>query len=524
MSFSSEVVGAILSGRVTTRDALQRLKAELCEKYSLSCMPSNPEILAEVPIDLRSGVEPVLRLKPVRSLSGVAVVAVMTSPASCPHGRCMYCPGGPEAGTAQSYTGQEPAARRAAANSFDPYLQVRSRIEQLRRTGHPVTKIDLIVMGGTFPAREKQYQESFIQNCFNAMNGVDSSSIDDAHLINESARSRCIGLTIETRPDQFDQEQIDFLMKLGMTHVELGVQTVFEECMARLERGHTVEDSIEATMRAKRSGLKVCYHLMPGLPGSNMMLDLEMFRTIFNDPKFKPDMLKIYPTLVIKGTKLHDMWRSGGYDPPDTEYVVALMTEVKKLIPEWIRIQRVQRDIPLPLIEAGARKSNARQLIASRLAKQGISCRCIRCREVGHLHPEEPPREAELREIEYLASSGKEHFIELFDPSNDALIGFARLRFDERECDLFASLRELRVYGQQVPIDEHLPNGHQHRGYGRQLLERCEQLSAETGASVLRITSGVGARRYFQRFGFELCGYYMSKKPLPDRNPRSVNF
>lgn len=512
MSFSSEIVEAIVSGRVRDRDSLQRLKSELCGKYSLDRMPSNPEILAEVPDDMRAQVEPLLRLKPIRSLSGVAVVAVMASPAPCPHGKCIYCPGGPEAGTAQSYTGQEPAARRAARNDFDPFKQVRSRLDQLQQVGHPIDKIDLIVMGGTFPAREKAYQEQFFLRIFDAMNKTGSPSIAEAHRLNEIATSRCIGLTIETRPDQLSQEQISYLMSRGMTRVEIGVQTVFEEHMSRLERGHTVNDSVEATARAKRSGLKVCYHLMPGLPGSTMQSDIQMFETVFDDTDFRPDMLKIYPTLVIKGTKLYDMWKRGEYDPPDTQYIVDLMVEVKRFVPEWIRIQRVQRDIPIQLIDAGAKKSNARQLIAAKLAERGERCHCIRCREIGHSGLDELPESAEIREAEYPASDGMEHFIQVVDPSTDSLIGFARLRMDDDDGGAIASLRELRVYGQQVPIDDLLPEGLQHRGYGRQLLERCEGISREKAAGRLRVTSGVGARGYYRRFGYELDGYYMAKK------------
>lgn len=512
VSFSSDVVDAILSGKVSDRDSLQRLKSKLCEKYGLDRMPSNPEILAEVPADLREKVEPTLRLKPIRSLSGVAIVAVMASPAPCPHGKCMYCPGGPESGTAQSYTGQEPAARRAARNEFDPFRQVRSRLDQLSQIGHPIDKIDLIIMGGTFPARERQYQENFILRIYDALNGSDSQSVEEAQEKNELAPSRCIGMTFETRPDQFTPGQISYLMSRGMTRIELGVQTVYEDIMKNLERGHTVADSIDATTRAKHSGLKVCYHLMPGLPGSTMKSDIEMFRSVFNNPMFRPDMLKIYPTLVIKGTKLYDAWKRGEYEPPDTDYIVDIMVEVKRSIPEWVRIQRIQRDIPIPLIDAGARKSNARQMIAAKLAEKGEKCNCIRCREIGHVEFESLPEEAEMSEKEYAASHGTEHFIQVLDPCTEALIGFARLRVDIGDGRPIARLRELRIFGQQVPIDDLLPEGLQHRGYGRQLLDRCEELSWEKGAEELLVTSGVGARGYYRKSGYLLDGCYMVKK------------
>lgn len=516
MTFSEDVVEAILSGRVSSRDALQRLKAELCEKYSLAQTPSNAEILAEAPEDLKEKVEPLLRLKPVRSLSGVAVVAVMASPAACPHGKCIYCPGGPEKGTAQSYTGYEPAARRAAANEFDPYMQVRNRLNQLRAVGHPTDKIDLIIMGGTFPARDEGYQRDFIKRCFDAMNRVESDTIPEAHTINETAGSRCVGLTIETRPDQFSERQIDFLMGLGMTRVELGVQTTVEGILSRLERGHTVSDSADATERAKKHGLKVCYHIMPGLPGSDMSTDIEVLRELFEDERFRPDMLKIYPTLVVEGTKLFEMWKNGEYKPPDTEYIVDLLVSVKQFIPEWVRIQRIQRDIPIPHIAAGATKSHTRQLARKKLDELGLKCRCIRCREIGHM-PEQPHlEELRIRETEYEASNGTEKFVELEYPGADALVGFARLRIDE-DGKVRAVLRELRVYGQMVPIEDRLPDAMQHKGSGTRLLEECERISSEFGSKELLVTSGVGVRGYYRKFGYEFNGRYMSKKLISSK-------
>lgn len=511
MSLTEDIVDAILGGRVSNQEDLQRLKSQLCEKYSLSRMPSNPEILSGVAPDKRALVEPLLRIKPVRSLSGVSVVAVMASPEKCPHGRCIYCPGGPEMGTAQSYTGFEPAARRAASHSFDPYDQVRSRLDQLRETGHPVDKIDLILMGGTLPARSTEYQTQFVKRCFDAMNGRDSGSVEDAQILNESAPSRCIGMTVETRPDQLSGDQIEFLMRLGMTRAEIGVQTVFDDVLRRLERGHSVRDSIDATQRAKSSGLKVCYHLMPGLPGSDLERDIELFRTIFADPAFRPDMLKIYPTLVIAGTKLFDMWKRGEYEPPDTEYIVELLSKVKPGLPRWVRVQRIQRDIPVPQISAGALHSNARQLVAERMRERGQRCSCIRCREVGHAIEGIEQDDCVKMSTRYESSGGTEHFLEITNFSADALVAFARLRIDDPDGEPIATVRELRVYGQHVPIALRVPDGFQHRGHGKTLLEWCENLAAESGAGSLRITSGIGVRGYYRRLGYELSGSHMVK-------------
>lgn len=511
MGFYEDIIDAILSKKVSDRNSLQRLKAELSRKYSLNRTPSNAQILAESPVELREKLEPLLRLKPIRSLSGVAVVAVMASPLACPHGRCIYCPGGPDEGTAQSYTGHEPAARRASANGFDPYRQVRNRLDQLKVTGHPIDKIDLIIMGGTFPARDEKYQTNFIKRCFDAMNGIESDTVSEAHFINERASSRCVGLTIETRPDQFSNGQIDFLMGLGMTRVELGVQTTKETILSKLERGHTVSDSVDATERAKKHGLKVCFHIMPGLPGSDISTDIAVFRELFEDERFRPDMLKIYPTLVIEGTKLFEMWRRGDYTPPDTDYVVDLLVAVKQFVPEWVRIQRIQRDIPIPMIAAGSTKSHTRQMAKKKLKELGLTCKCIRCREIGHLPEQWPSREPEIMGIEYRASNGIEKFVAMEFPEMDALVGFARLRIDgDREVRTI--LRELRVYGQQVPIDSRLPDAAQHKGFGRRLLEECERISAEHGSKELLVTSGVGVRDYYRKSGYRFDGRYMSKK------------
>jgi len=311
MSFYSEITSLILSGKIQSKEELHKTKVKLCKKYKMSGVPPDSEIIARLPPDFseidRETAISVLRKKPMRSISGVAIVAVMTSPEECPHGRCIPCPGGPEVNTPQSYTGFEPAAMRALINDFDPFLQTKSRIDQLNAIGHSTDKIDFILMGGTFTSRFPFYQSWFVQRCFDALNGIDSTSLEEAKKRNETAKSRCIGLTVETRPDWFRLYHADMALDLGATRVELGVQTIFDDVLFGMKRGHTVSDSVSATRIAKDCGFKVCYHLMPGLPGSNKKMDVECFSTIFEDPDFKPDMIKIYPTLTIKGTRLYNM-------------------------------------------------------------------------------------------------------------------------------------------------------------------------------------------------------------------------
>ena len=503
------IIDMIMNGEIKDRNDLQKVKVKFAGEYGLNAVPSNSEILADVRDDERSVVVPMLQRKPVRTVSGVAVVAVMTSPHPCPHGKCIYCPGGVEDGSPQSYTGKEPAARRAIRNEFDPFLQVSDRITQLEAIGHKTDKIDLIIMGGTFTSRDTEYQEWFVRRCFDAMNGKDAPNIHDAHLWNSTSEHRCIGLTVETRPDVFNDEQIERSMALGATRVELGVQILDDDILKAVNRGHGVKEIIEATKNCKRHGLKVCYHIMPGLPHSSPDKDMGSFRRMFDDPDLRPDMLKFYPALVIPGTELHDMWAAGEYVPYDVEEGVRLVAEMKSIVPEYVRIQRIQRDIPVPQIAAGIMKSNLRELAQRRLSEQGRECRCIRCREVGQNDVSlDDPSMIVMKDTEYEASGGTEHFISL--EYDDMLIGYVRLRSD----DDTASIRELKVFGKMMGIGEH-GDDWQHRGFGKMLMEKAEETSRNAGKSVMRVTSGVGVRKYYESLGFELQAPYMVKRITP---------
>ncbi|UCE72932.1 MAG: tRNA uridine(34) 5-carboxymethylaminomethyl modification radical SAM/GNAT enzyme Elp3 [Methanomassiliicoccales archaeon] len=520
MAFYEDIIDQIRSGEIRTKEEIHRAKVKLCKKHGLSYLPSDVDILEHASPDIYHEIEPFLRLKPVRTTSGVAVVAVMTSPSDCPHGRCIYCPGGKEFGTAQSYTGHEPAAMRAGSHDFDPYEQTKSRIEQLNTIGHLTDKIDLIIMGGTFTARDKDYQEWFVKRCFDAMNKTDSASIVDAHGLNEFAPSRCIGMTIETRPDWCKKEHIDEILRLGGTRVELGIQTTYDDVLKGVKRGHTVLDSISATRLAKDAGLKVCYHMMPGLPGSNFKRDLASFKALFENPDFMPDMLKIYPTLVVEGTELKNIWEKQGYKPYDTEKNAELIAEIKGFLPEWVRIQRIQRDIPVKLILDGVDKSNLRQIVQKKLKNKGQKCECIRCREVGisSLKGLEPDVESiALKRKEYEASLGREYFLS-YEDFKGVLIAYARLRkpsekahreeVKSRPCMI---LRELKVAGEMVPIGTINPKKWQHRGYGQNLLQECETIASHEGAERLLVTSGVGVRDYYRKLGYEREGPFMVK-------------
>ena len=455
--------------------------------------------------------------KLTRLLSGVTVVAVMTAPFPCPHGRCAYCPGGPDLGTPQSYYGDEPALMRAMRNNFDPYEQVRDRLNQYLLLGHAPSKVDVIVMGGTFTALPWSYKLWFITNVFEAFNRFPEPkprvlpSLEESHARNETAKIRVIGLTFETRPDWAGKKYTDEMLYLGGTRVEIGVQSIYDDVLRRIERGHTVQDVVRATQTLKDSGFKVVYHVMPGLPGSDLDRDLEMIRELFSNPDFMPDMLKIYPTLVIKGTKLYELWREGEYSALCEEEVVELISEMYRYIPKWIRIMRIQRDVPAQYIEAGPKKGNLREYVERRALEKSIRIREIRFREVGRAIYKRGiyPKKVVITKEYYEASKGIEVFIAAEDPVSDALVGLLRLRIPSedahrREVDpRTAIVRELHVYGPQVPVGCDDPYGWQHKGWGRKLLETAEDIARyEFSARKILVLSGVGAREYYRKLGY----------------------
>jgi elongator complex protein 3 len=501
-------------------EAVVSAKIEICRKYALPVVPKNSAILAVARPEEREALRKILLVKPSRTLSGVAPVAVMTSPAPCPHGKCLPCPGGPDHPfhSPQSYTGEEPAAKRAREHEYDPFRQVNARLEQFETLGHRVDKVELIVMGGTMTARTVEYQEEFVSRCIEAMNTYPGGTpapepipVPVVEAANECSPIRCVAITFETRPDWCKREHIDRMLDLGVTKVELGVQHVDDAILTYNRRGCTVEDSVAANTLLRDAGLKVGFHMMPNLPSSSIGADRAMFETIFSDPRFRPDFLKIYPTLVTPGSEIEDLWQRGKYSPYGENELVDLVAYGKSLIPEYVRLQRIQRDIPAKLIVAGSKHSNFRQLAQNRLKLLGKRCRCIRCREIGRLPS---LMEAEVRVLEYEACGGREHFISAV--SDDSLIGFARLRFPSQvyrpELEGAALLRELHVYGSLVPVGKDADAEEwQHRNYGKVLLARTEEIARDAGYAYLAIMSGIGVRPYYRRQGYERKGPYMVK-------------
>jgi elongator complex protein 3 len=452
--------------------------------------------------------------KPTRTLSGVAVVAVMTAPAACPHGRCTYCPGGLERGTPQSYTGEEPSALRGSQFQWDARAITEHRLGVLDSIGHPTSKVEVIVMGGTFPSRPRPYQETVFRGVFDGLNGTVSRSLGDAQTANETAAHRCVSLTVETRPDWCDERVLPGLLDAGVTRVELGVECLTDPVLAAVNRAHRSTDVVDATRSARDAGLKVAYHWMLGLPGMDPESDLADFQRVFDDPAYRPDMLKIYPTLVVPGTPLHADWEAGRYTPYDTETAAELIARMKETLPPWVRIQRIQRDIPARLISAGVRAGNLREMALRRLADRGGRCRCLRCREPGRRAAPDPEKFV-LRECRYEASSGWERFLSFEDPESDTVAGFLRLRTPTVGSGWTNSdpiVRELKVLGPETAVGSAPgPGTYQHRGFGRALLERAEALAREDGASRLFVTAAVGTRPYYRALGYERVGPYVAK-------------
>jgi len=508
------------------------------KSYHLASLPRNGDIIIQGTSEEQAEIKEFLRRKPVRTISGVAVIAVMTSPAPCPHGVCLPCPGGPNSSfkSPQSYMGREPAAMRAIQHEFDPCSQVQSRLSQLKEIGHDVEKVELIVMGGTFSARSLDYQEWFCKRCLEAMNDFTGTEwrnrawkigesypyipLEEVQKANETADIRNVGITFETRPDWAKEEHVDEFLRLGGTKVELGVQSIYDFVLSRMQRGHGVAEIVRANQILRDSAFKVGFHMMPHLPGADSELDLRGFKKLFDDPRFRPDYLKIYPTLVTEGTPLYRMWEAGEYQAISDEEAAELVADIKAVLPKWVRLQRVQRDIPAHQIFAGVRKSNLRQLAEGKTkGKTGGKCRCIRCREVGHNSLKGRKineKDIELTTETYEACNGKEHFIAFEDISADVLIGFTRLRFPaaphRAELQGSALIRELHVYGSMVPVGKGAKQKEwQHRGYGKELIERAEEIASESGYGKLSIISGIGAREYYKKLGYTLDGGYMSK-------------
>lgn len=516
-----EILDMILEQK-PNKKGLENIKREICKKYSLSYYPRNSDLLKFAQEDTFDQLLPYLRVRNVRSLSGVNVISVFTAPFSCAHGACIYCPGGPSWGTPMSYTGREPGAMRAISNGFDPSAQMQSRINQLMATGHNSEKLDVIIMGGTFNSTPIEYQKQFVLGVYEGMNGIVANDLQEAQRLNETAKHRCVGLTLETKPDWAKQKHIRRMLDYGATRVEIGVQTLRDDILEFVNRGHTVQDTAESFKALRDAGLKITAHMMPGLPNSTPESDIEDFRTLYYDPRFIPDEMKIYPTQVVENTPLAEMAVRGEYVGLSNEDTFHIMKEAKLMTPPFVRIKRALRDLPIPLIIDGPTWGDMRHRIQNELnQREELQCRCIRCREVGLNVYKQGLKLTETGEFQqvkrsYKAGDGTEHFLS-YENEKDWLTGFLRLRYPSDDVFIdslqdAAIVRELHVYGSALQVDTNNEKSFQHKGYGRKLLRWAEELSKEAGYEKLAVISGVGVREYYRKFGYTLEDVYMVKK------------
>jgi elongator complex protein 3 len=586
---------------ITIKSIFKTIKSKSSD-LRLKKIPKNSDIIRFLPSDSRC--KKLLRSKPSKTSSGIAVITVLPMPFECPHGKCIYCPGGIEVNTPLSYIGSEPATRIAQQLKYDPFDQVTSKLNQLTLRGHIVEKAELVIVGGTFPFYPKSYQYGFIKKCFDAFNSWDigtkdnekegdggeslfqkppsnyvlqrdtsfdkavskgkdnndngnvisyfHNSLEESKKINEKSMVRCVGLTIETKPDYCKKEHIDMMLELGATRIEIGVQALNDKVYRAVNRGHNLEDVYGAFYAAKNCGYKIVAHMMPGLPKSSLEDDVSDFKKLFEDERLKPDMIKIYPTLVLKDTGLYKMYTEKKYSPYSTEDLVKILVEMKKIIPYWARIMRIQREIEPADIVAGPKLGNLRQMVSKELEKQGISCKCIRCREIGlvNIHRRfSTIDDIMLYRDEYHSSQGKEIFLSFETKDRKIIFGFLRLRIlsdplrkelsertpkaniqgDGRNKWVAAIVRELHVYGPLVGLQNkeadgesssdtcnssisNTNNAYQHKGLGQRLLKEAEQISKhEYSMQKLSVISAVGTREYYRKFGYVINGPYVTK-------------
>jgi len=521
-TLSRKVIEKIEEEDIQDKERVEQIKKNFCSELSFNGMPKNSDILEFAKEDEKRA-QKTLKTKPMRTISGIANIAIMARPAPC-GGGCIYCPKGKDA--PQSYTGKEPATRRAIRNEYDPYDQVNDRLGQYEKNGHSIDKSKLIIMGGTFPFQDPDYQKKFLKEAFNGFNTYpedsDNEKVDtlkEAKEINETAKIRNVGVTFETRPDICETEHIDRILEMGGTRTEMGVQTVFDETHERTNRGHGMDKVVEATRKLKNAGFKVAYHLMLGLPGEGYEEDIEKFREVFSNQDYQPDEIKIYPCEVIQGTELYRQYEEGEFDPIDDEEAKERLKKAQKdIIPPHVRVKRVMRDIPSTEVDAGPQLTNMRQMALQELREEGERCSCIRCREIGHVkrtHDLEPKeKNIELIERDYEASDGHEYFQSFEDTEADIILGFTRLRapsesFREEIDDDTLIVRQLKVMGSATDIGSE--GDVQHKGYGTRLMESAEEKARKLGRSKVVVISAVGTREYYRKFGYEKEGPYMVK-------------
>lgn len=455
-----------------------------------------------------------LQMKPIRTLSGVATVTVLTKPFPCP-GQCIFCP--TDVRMPKSYLADEPGAIRAEYHQFDPYETTASRLRALDNIGHPTDKIELLILGGTWSYYPPDYQEWYIQRCLDAMNGVDSASLAEAQRINETAERRNVGLVIETRPDYVDAAEVQRLRRYGVTKVQLGAQSLADHILDLNKRGHSVEQTRQAVRLLRAAGFKLHLHWMPNLLGATPASDRADYEHLWADPGLRPDELKIYPCALVREAELVQWWERGEYRPYTDEELVALIADCMTRTPRYVRLNRVIRDIPAGHVVAGSTASNLREVVEKHLKATGRKCACIRCREV---RGEKVIGDWRLEIEEYATSGGRELFLSGVT-ENDRLLGFLRLSLPSAEAAALtgiaelgphtALIREVHVYGPVVRLGTGAQGEAQHLGLGATLIREAEQRALAAGYTRLAVISAIGTREYYRKHGFEAGELYMGK-------------
>ncbi|MBI5230176.1 MAG: tRNA uridine(34) 5-carboxymethylaminomethyl modification radical SAM/GNAT enzyme Elp3 [Candidatus Magasanikbacteria bacterium] len=550
LSLEQQLIISAIDTHVSSKKQLDALKRSWAKKHKQSMPDGNTLIKAyrylreKKLVDRNTALELILQIRGVRTLSGVAILTVLTKPFVCP-GKCTYCPNDPE--MPKSYIKDEPAAQRAYFNKFDPYQQVYTRLESLTGNGHTVDKAELIVKGGSWSVYACDYKYWFISECFRACNDFRqgrSSTVKEARLTNtetddkrlqttlhreqkknETARCRIIGLTLETRPDLISAAQVAEMRDLGTTRLEIGVQHTDENIQRATKRGHGNAEVYKASRLLRIAGFKLDYHLMPQLPLSTPQKDLKMIKEIFSNPEFCPDMIKIYPCTVIDKTELYEEVKKGKFMPyPDKKLIDILIRAKSEIVPTYCRISRLIRDIPSHHIMAGNTITNLREVIQKQMKERVLRCKCLRCREVGHQM--NIPYNPQLFITEYPASGGQEYFLSFEDPAQRVVYAFLRLRIEnqkentvlraqiERYQRTFpAYIRELHTYGHLISLHKKTRGAKiaQHKGLGKQLVKDAEKICRKHNVKKLAVISGIGVRDYYRSLGFRLVETYMVK-------------
>ncbi len=518
------IIEKSLKEKIETKDQLAQIKRKASRIFNKP-FPRETELLKvyykllkKKKIKKNEIFENLLIKRKIRGVSGVAVITVLTKPWPCP-GQCIFCPN--EARMPKSYLAKEPAAQRALNNKYSPFRQMKNRIKILQDCGHLTEKIDLIILGGTWSFYPKKYREYFVKRLFDAANNKNSKNILEAQKKNETAKNRIIGLTIETRPDYINLEEIKHLRRLGVTRLEIGVQSVYDDILIKNKRGHTTKEVIEATKLLKDAGFKVNYHIMLNLYGSSLEKDEKMFDILFENENFQPDYLKIYPTVVLKTAALYNIFKEKKFKPYTDKQLIDLTIKIKQKIPYYVRVQRLFRDIPKEYIVGGSQLTNLRQIVQAKMKELGLKCKCIRCRQAEKITSKD---KIELFRQDYKASQGHEIFLSFESKNREKLFAFLRLRipsnyFENKKHFLKALndssiIRELHTYGKTASIfgkKEKTP--YQHKGLGKKLLEEAEKITKnEFNLKKIAVISGIGVRNYYRKLGYKLKDTYMVKK------------